>query len=43
MVHGCLHLLGWDHRDEVETEAMRDLEESLLAGEGLAHPLRRRS
>jgi probable rRNA maturation factor len=40
VLHGCLHLLGWDHRDQVETEAMQIVEEKLLAACGLPHPLR---
>jgi probable rRNA maturation factor len=43
VVHGCLHLLGWTHADETESAAMQDLEEAILAGEGLSHPLRGRS
>ena len=43
VVHGCLHLLGWDHPDDTLTAAMRDLEQTILAGEGLPHPLRQRS
>ncbi len=40
VVHGALHLLGWDHRDMDEAAAMRDLEEELLLKCGLSHPLR---
>jgi len=43
VVHGLLHILGWDHDDPAEGRAMRDHEEKILAGENLAHPLRRRS
>lgn len=38
VVHGVLHLCGWDHADPGETEAMRALERRLL---GLAGPLPR--
>ena len=39
MVHGTLHLLGWDHEeDEVEAEEMERLEVSILAGFGIADP-----
>ncbi len=31
IVHGVLHLCGWDHADEVEEAAMRRLEMSILA------------
>jgi probable rRNA maturation factor len=31
-VHGTLHLLGYDHEDEVERAAMREREEAALAG-----------
>ncbi|MCK9996011.1 MAG: rRNA maturation RNase YbeY [Candidatus Krumholzibacteria bacterium] len=43
LVHGILHILGWDHASEDETEAMRSVEEKILAVEGLPHPLRERS
>ena len=37
-VHGTLHLLGWDHEDEREAEAMEQLEREILAGLGIADP-----
>ena len=37
-VHGCLHLLGWDHEDPREAEAMEQLEREILAGLGLPDP-----
>ena len=36
--HGCLHLLGWDHEDAQEAEAMEQLEREILAGLGLPDP-----
>lgn len=39
VVHGCLHLLGWDHMEEEQARAMRRLETRCLAACGLAHPL----
>jgi probable rRNA maturation factor len=39
-VHGALHLLGWDHADDVEAEAMEALEREILAGLGIADPYR---
>lgn len=39
VVHGCLHLLGWDHEEEEERARMRTLETELLAVAGLPHPL----
>ncbi len=39
-VHGSLHLLGWDHGDDVEAEAMEALEREILAGLGIADPYR---
>ena len=39
-VHGALHLLGWDHGDDVEAEAMEQLERGILAGLGLPDPYR---
>lgn len=37
-VHGALHLLGWDHEDEADAEAMEALERSILADLGVADP-----
>ena len=37
-VHGTLHLLGWDHEDEREAEAMEQLEREILAELGIADP-----
>ena len=37
-VHGVLHLLGWDHEDTREAEAMEQLEREILAGLGLPDP-----
>lgn len=37
-VHGCLHLLGLDHEDPQEAEAMEQLEREILAGLGIADP-----
>jgi probable rRNA maturation factor len=38
VVHGCLHLLGHDHIEEEEAEAMEHLEIGILAGLGYANP-----
>ena len=35
LVHGLLHLLGFDHEAPVESERMREREENLLAAAGL--------
>jgi len=40
VVHGALHLLGWDHEDEQEANSMKDLEEKFLMTCGFSHPLR---
>ncbi|SDG23395.1 probable rRNA maturation factor [Limimonas halophila] len=37
-VHGTLHLLGLDHQDDTEAEAMEGLEVRVLAGLGVADP-----
>ncbi len=37
-IHGVLHLLGYDHQDEAEAEAMEALETRILAGLGIADP-----
>lgn len=40
IVHGVLHLLGYDHRTEAETVAMESLERSILEGLGVPDPYR---
>ncbi|MGO4703372.1 rRNA maturation RNase YbeY [Dyella sp. 2RAB6] len=37
-VHGVLHLLGYDHLEDTEAEAMEALETRILAGLGIADP-----
>ncbi len=37
-VHGVLHLLGFDHNDERDAEAMEAIEREILAGLGLPDP-----
>src|SRR5690606_12221002 len=38
VIHGCLHLLGHDHIEDDEAEAMEALERQLLAELGIADP-----
>ena len=38
MVHGFLHLFGYDHMDDGEAEKMEGLETRILAGLGLSDP-----
>lgn len=38
VVHGVLHLLGYDHEEEAEAEQMEALEVEILAGLGLPDP-----
>jgi probable rRNA maturation factor len=38
VVHGTLHLLGYDHLEDGEAEAMESLETRILAGLGIADP-----
>ena len=38
VIHGCLHLLGYDHIDDDEAEEMESLERELLAELGIADP-----
>jgi len=38
IVHGTLHLLGYDHQDDREAEAMEDLERAILLELGLPDP-----
>lgn len=37
-VHGTLHLLGWDHEDDKEADAMEQLEREILADLGIDDP-----
>lgn len=37
-VHGVLHLLGYDHMDDEQAEAMEPLETDILAAMGIADP-----
>lgn len=39
-VHGVLHLLGWDHENDADAQAMEQLEREILAGLGIADPYR---
>ncbi|RDX35339.1 rRNA maturation RNase YbeY [Kangiella sp. HD9-110m-PIT-SAG06] len=38
VVHGCLHLLGYDHIKDEEAEIMEALEAEILAGLGIDNP-----
>lgn len=38
VVHGVLHLLGYDHMQAAEARVMEELEVSILAGLGIADP-----
>lgn len=38
VVHGLLHLIGYDHEDDTEAEQMEKLETSILATMGIADP-----
>ncbi len=38
VVHGVLHLLGHDHVDDAEAEAMEAIETNVLASMGVANP-----
>ena len=40
IVHGTLHLLGYDHMSEPEAKAMEGLERDILAGIGISDPYR---
>jgi probable rRNA maturation factor len=38
VVHGTLHLLGFDHQDDIDACAMEDLERAILADLGIPDP-----
>jgi probable rRNA maturation factor len=38
IVHGVLHLLGYDHMDDAEADAMEEIERSALESLGIADP-----
>jgi probable rRNA maturation factor len=38
VIHGVLHLLGYDHQDEAQARMMESLESRLLAGLGVPDP-----
>ena len=38
VVHGVLHLIGYDHEDDGDAERMESLERALLAGLGVPDP-----
>ncbi|GAB2784883.1 rRNA maturation RNase YbeY [Halomonas shantousis] len=38
VIHGCLHLLGYDHIDDEEAEEMETVERELLETLGIADP-----
>lgn len=38
LVHGTLHLLGYDHSRDAEAEAMEQLEIAVLGSRGIANP-----
>jgi probable rRNA maturation factor len=43
VVHGMLHIVGWEHDTDEQRTAMQDVEEEILKMHGLPHPLRKRS
>jgi probable rRNA maturation factor len=40
IIHGCLHLAGYDHEVEADARRMEQRERELLAGLGIADPYR---
>ena len=38
VVHGCLHLLGYDHINDEEADVMEDLERKILAALNISDP-----
>lgn len=39
-IHGCLHLLGYDHQDNADAEHMEAMESKILFGLGIDDPYR---
>ena len=39
-IHGCLHLVGYDHERDVDAQRMERREAALLARLGIANPYR---
>lgn len=40
VIHGTLHLLGYDHQDDVQAATMETLETNILLGLGINNPYR---
>ena len=40
LIHGCLHLVGFDHENELDAELMEDIEKKLLSKLGIENPYR---
>ncbi|MBV1775450.1 rRNA maturation RNase YbeY [Burkholderiaceae bacterium DAT-1] len=38
LIHGALHLQGYDHEDDIEADAMESLETAIMEGLGFADP-----
>ena len=38
LLHGCLHLIGFDHQNEKDANLMEDIEIRLLSGVGIKNP-----
>ena len=38
LIHGALHLLGFDHIESVEAEQMEQMERDILAGLDISDP-----
>jgi probable rRNA maturation factor len=37
-IHGCLHLAGYDHMDDIQAAEMESLEEQVMADLGFPAP-----
>ncbi len=42
VIHGCLHLIGYDHIEDEDADEMESLERQLLAQIGIADPYQER-
>jgi probable rRNA maturation factor len=40
LIHGCLHILGFDHENDIEAKKMENIEITILKNLGIDNPYR---